>query len=186
MGASHPGLEWVFFGKNAELGEGVARERLGKKTTRVLWKITIHFRGRQPVHTLLSPLDVAKYFYAEKSLSEKERAQVMREFGEKVYSIADGNLLRLLGDYLYGLKEYRGLIGPSARLLWKAPLFGVKEVLGLREEIERPREFEKLEKMMHLRFKRVMEFRLQEQRDFEGDEAFVLLTPTCCDSTLLI
>ena len=71
-------------------------------------------------------------------LSPVERERVVEEFGHKVYEVADGNLLRVLGDYLFGLTMYRGYVGPARRLLWKAPLLGVKELLGLTEQ---PKEY---------------------------------------------
>ena len=129
-----PGLNWLFFGRNAELRRSEGRsQKLGSLRKRVVWKITIHLRGKNPMSTVLSPLDVAKYFYAEKKLSPVERERVVEEFGHKVYEVADGNLLRVLGDYLFGLTMYRGYVGPARRLLWKAPLLGVKELLGLTE-----------------------------------------------------
>lgn len=163
-----PGLRWLFFGRNAELRskDPLERRSFGPRRKIVIWKITIHLRGKHPVSTVLSPLDVAQYFYAERRLSSEEREKVMQEFSTKVYEVADGNLLRILGDYLHGLTLYRGYIGPGPRLLWKAPLLGVKEILGLEEK---PKDFKKLDSMMHLRFKRIRELRLFKQEELSGD-----------------
>ena len=108
MEVEDSGLSWLFFGRNAELRSNHPEARTGtvSRRKRLIWKVTVHLKGKHPQSTVLSPLDVAKYFYAEKRLSSSEREKVIDEFSHKVYEVADGSLLRVLGDYLVGLTLY--------------------------------------------------------------------------------
>ena len=108
MEVEDSGLSWLFFGRNAELRSNHPEAGTGtvSRRKRLIWKVTVHLKGKHPQNTVLSPLDVAKYFYAEKRLSSSEREKVIDEFSHKVYEVADGSLLRVLGDYLVGLTLY--------------------------------------------------------------------------------